>query len=172
MNWMLRLYPPRWRRRYGEEFLELMASQPLSVGAAIDVVAGAIDAWVHPELSPKVQPTPNTKGDRGMLANKLRLKCAGGGPAVSAEDTWKSAAVMLGGCLLLTLVWFWATTKLDDNPYIEALSPMAFFIPLLLSQRYTTLKGHSAAAQAIFIVGMTMIVTGIFLLAGWITTRI
>jgi hypothetical protein len=46
MNWLLQLYPARWRERYGEEFQAVLASQRASVGLVLDVLGGAIDA--HP----------------------------------------------------------------------------------------------------------------------------
>jgi hypothetical protein len=48
MNWLLlRLYPRRWRRRYGDEFaalLEDLAGTPHRWRLAVDVVRGAVDA--------------------------------------------------------------------------------------------------------------------------------
>ena len=38
MTWLLKLYPPRWRRRYGAELTEMIAAQPFSIGAAIPLV--------------------------------------------------------------------------------------------------------------------------------------
>jgi putative oligomerization/nucleic acid binding protein/FtsH-like protein len=47
---LLRLYPPRWRQRYEEEVGALLDDEPLSVGLVFDLVAGAFDANLHPEL--------------------------------------------------------------------------------------------------------------------------
>ena len=51
-GWLLRLYPPAWRDRYGEEFAALLAETRLSPFVVCDVVIGALDAHVHPELAP------------------------------------------------------------------------------------------------------------------------
>jgi hypothetical protein len=40
----LRLYPRAWRERYGDEFAELLKERPITLGAAIDILSGAIDA--------------------------------------------------------------------------------------------------------------------------------
>ncbi len=45
---LVRLYPERWRRRYGDEFEALLAQQPTSPGLVVDVVAGALAARFHP----------------------------------------------------------------------------------------------------------------------------
>jgi hypothetical protein len=50
MNALLRLYPPAWRRRYGEEITELLSKTPVSLTAALDLLRGATDAWLHPSL--------------------------------------------------------------------------------------------------------------------------
>jgi hypothetical protein len=39
---LLRLYPPAWRERYGEEFLALLEKQPIGPRVVIDIVAAAI----------------------------------------------------------------------------------------------------------------------------------
>jgi hypothetical protein len=41
---LVSLYPRAWRRRFGDEFWVLLAQQPLTVLAVVDVVRGAIDA--------------------------------------------------------------------------------------------------------------------------------
>ena len=47
---LLRLYPPGWRRRYEEEVGALVEDEPFSLGAAVDLMRGAFDAHMHPEL--------------------------------------------------------------------------------------------------------------------------
>jgi len=170
MTWLLKLYPPRWRRRYERELAELIAPQPFSIGAAIDLVAGAADAWLHPRL---VAPAgADAKGDAPMIGRVMRLKCAGYGPAVTRVDEVKSVAVIVGGCLALTMLWFWAERQIGRNEYLVALMPMAYFFPLLLGLRYTSLKGRSAAAQAVFIGGCSAVLVVMFLLAAWVNGKI
>jgi hypothetical protein len=47
---LLRLYPPQWRRRYEEEVGALVDDGPLRVGTVFDLLLGAFDAHLHPEL--------------------------------------------------------------------------------------------------------------------------
>jgi len=60
---LLRLYPPAWREGYGDEFLALLADRPPSVRESVDIVRGAIDARLDPQL-------PRTRGstDRRFVA--------------------------------------------------------------------------------------------------------
>ena len=49
---LLRLYPGRWRARYGEEMADLLEARSITGRDRLDLVRGAIDAWIHP-------PTPS-----------------------------------------------------------------------------------------------------------------
>jgi hypothetical protein len=49
-RWLVRLYPADWRARYGEEFLDLLESRPLTLRAVADVLRGALDAHLDPQL--------------------------------------------------------------------------------------------------------------------------
>jgi hypothetical protein len=172
MTWLLALYPPRWRRRYGGELRALIGSQPFSLHAAIDLVAGAIDAWLEPQKIP-MQPAP-AGGEEGvtMIGTMMKLGCAGSGGRISREDAWKSAAVSLGGTLLLTALWMALHIRLGDRTYVNAFSAMAFLVPYLFSLRYTSLKGRSLRTQSIFIGGMILLLTLILGTAGWVASKI
>jgi hypothetical protein len=46
-RWLLRLYPPAWRARYGDEFAALLDLAPLSLWSLLDILLGALDArWL------------------------------------------------------------------------------------------------------------------------------
>jgi hypothetical protein len=47
---LLRLYPSHWRQRYEEEVGALVDAAPLSVGLVVDLLRGAFEARIHPEL--------------------------------------------------------------------------------------------------------------------------
>jgi hypothetical protein len=67
VTWLLKLYPPQWRRRYGKEFLALIAPQPLSFGTVLDIIGGTIDAWTHPQSHLAARAAPQAAGDAIML---------------------------------------------------------------------------------------------------------
>jgi len=50
VKWLLRMYPRRWRDRYGDELLCLLEQRDLSASVILDMVRGAVDAWLHPDL--------------------------------------------------------------------------------------------------------------------------
>ncbi|HEY3334900.1 MAG TPA: hypothetical protein VGK16_06630 [Candidatus Limnocylindrales bacterium] len=48
MDPQLRLYPGRWQRRYAHELDALLGDEPPGLRARLDLVAGAVDAHLHP----------------------------------------------------------------------------------------------------------------------------
>jgi hypothetical protein len=51
MSRLIALYPATWRARYEDEFLALLAERPpRTIGERLDIVRGAIDARLHPQL--------------------------------------------------------------------------------------------------------------------------
>ena len=57
MSRLLRLYPRPWRSRYGAELAEILAARPASLMDRLDLVRGAFDAHLHPELvDPDAEP--------------------------------------------------------------------------------------------------------------------
>ena len=63
MRRLLALYPHAWRRRYGSEFAALLDGQPPSPRLILDVVLGAIDAHLDPQVA-----------DNGEESFRRRLK--------------------------------------------------------------------------------------------------
>jgi hypothetical protein len=68
MTALMRLYPAAWRRRYGAEFERLLAERPPSLADRIDIVRGAMDAHLHPQL-----PNGDRVRDRGGYLALLGL---------------------------------------------------------------------------------------------------
>jgi hypothetical protein len=50
MTRLVRLYPTAWRRRYEAEFLALLADHPPTLEERFDIVRGALDARLHPQV--------------------------------------------------------------------------------------------------------------------------
>jgi hypothetical protein len=51
MSRLLRLYPRAWRDRYLDEVAELLAARPPTPRDQLDLLRGAVDAWLHPQVS-------------------------------------------------------------------------------------------------------------------------
>lgn len=180
MTWLLRLYPSPWRRRYGGEVAEILAKRGFSFRTAVDLVAGAIDVWLHPTIFTRLDGGPaaaaaadSHKEEKTMLNRIMRLDCAGAyGPHLAKADAWRAGSVMIGVTLALTGIWMGAHLRYGDNPYIDALGVMPFMIGMLASMRYTYLKERPNSVQAVFMGGITLLLTLFFLGMGWLTTKI
>jgi hypothetical protein len=165
VTWLIRLYPPAWRRRYGRELAELLAAQPVSFRTAMDLVAGAVDAWFNPQSSTAVT-AADAKGADAMLPTVLQLKSCGYGPDVTVADSVKAAVVTIGGTLALVGVLTAAMKLYGQNPYFESLMAMGWLLPAICSQHYTYLKGRPARVQAVLIAGQAAIILAIALANG------
>jgi hypothetical protein len=170
VTWLIRLYPPAWRRRYGRELAELIAVQPMSFRTAVDLVAGAVDAWLNPQASTAVT-TTDAKGAGAVLPKMLQLRSGGQGPDVTVADSLKAAAVTIGGTLALVAVLTGFIKIYGKNPYFESLLAMGWLVPFLFSQHYTYLKGHPARVQAVLIGAPAVIVIAIALGNAWINNN-
>jgi hypothetical protein len=170
VTWLIKLYPPAWRRRYGRELAELVAAQPASFGTAIDLVAGAVDAWLNPQSSTAAM-AADVKGAGAMVPKMLKLRCAGYGPNVTTADARTAAAVTIGGTLALVLSLTWAIAHYGKNPYFDSLLALSWLVPFAFSQRYTSLKGRPARVQAVLIVGQAAFVLAVALGAAWLNSN-
>jgi len=47
MTWLVKLFPPEWKARYGDEFEALLEQQRLSPGDLVNIVFAALGAWRH-----------------------------------------------------------------------------------------------------------------------------
>jgi hypothetical protein len=50
MRWLLWLYPADWRERYEAELEALLEEEPPSARQVLDLVRGAIDAWMETRM--------------------------------------------------------------------------------------------------------------------------
>lgn len=65
---LVRLYPAVWRARYGEEFAELLAARPPRLRDRLDILRGAVDARMHPQLDPNATGEARLPHDRSIGA--------------------------------------------------------------------------------------------------------
>jgi len=70
MAGLLLLYPAAWRARYGEEFAELLAAHPPTFRDRLDIVAGAADARLRPQVghgAPNSVRAPRDRSAGGLV---------------------------------------------------------------------------------------------------------
>jgi hypothetical protein len=171
VTWLLKLYPPRWRRRYGQEFLALIAPQPFSFATVFDIIGGAIDAWTQPQSHLAARAAGQSEGDTIMLAKVMRLRCAGYGEKATTVDALKGAGVVIGGSILSVFIASWMRRQSVDPVYTQALTNNGWLLAFIVSMRYTSLKGWPGWTQAIFIGGLSMLLLSIAVGAAWFSGR-
>lgn len=144
MSWLLRLYPAQWRERYGEEFGAVLASQRASPGLVLDVLGGAIDAHLHPQIqhSHSKQILGDNMGD-DMMTLEMLQRCAAGGPKLSPRDRRIASLVMILSALVLAGLYIGLTKIYRAAPAVEAVFYMSFpFLALVYGQTAYLRKRH------------------------------
>ena len=173
MTWILRLYPRPWRRRYGDEVAAMIEGRGFSLAIAVDLLAGAIDVWLHPSATMAAAAADSPVKEKTMTNGIAKLDCAALlGPNVARTDQWRAAGVTIGLTVVLTLAWMAWHVRTHDNPYVDSLSMMPIVVSWLFGMRYTYLKDRGWAVQAAFIGGFSAVVAAILLGAGWVSTLI
>ena len=117
MTRLIRLYPAAWRARYEGELLDLLEERPPTFGDSLDLVRGALDARLHPEL---VEPSlPDLD-----MPPASRLP---GSAALAGGLTWAALAVVV--VLDASPAWsdlvalFWTSVSLVTVSVVGSLPP-------------------------------------------------
>jgi hypothetical protein len=139
---LLRLYPRRWRERYGDEFALVLRGTPPGPGTVLDVVRGALDAHVR-----EMRPGPLVR--RGLLA--LCAAAVGWLNLHTTDDVQPVAAALLvfglgfgahrpARAWLYAVVLFaavpvsgvWADVAAGRHPDVQILESVIALVPALL----------------------------------------
>ena len=153
---LLRLYPRAWRARYGEEFLETIGTGPLHAQQIIDIMSGAIDAWLSAEvrrttMASRVSPN----GGRPAMLKTL-MACDRKHMRYTTRDSMIGAGVMLAASLLATTLA--VALRRGGFPVAgEVVLSVAFPGSLMLSMPFWLMKGQSRKAQTV-VVGITFVI--------------
>ena len=164
MSWkspdsLLRLYPRPWRDRYGEEFLATAGDGPLHPQAVIDVVFGAVDAWLSGEVRRSVRAANAPLGEGGTMLKSM-FACETTKYRATTRDGLIGAAVMIGVAALCA--WGLVVTKRAGMPVATSmLQTISFPGSLVLSMPFWMTKGQPWRAQVAIIVGTMTILLGI-----------
>jgi hypothetical protein len=138
MNWLIRLYPTAWRRRYGHELEQLvhdLRSSTSTLTIAADLVKGAVDAHVQQGID--------------MAPTDLRAIRRG---ALIAGAVW----LALSTEVLLSNVVF--PSRNDDDTIAVLLSYLCIFAAMFFAGFLAARGGAGRTAQA-----LTGLVTGVLI---------
>jgi hypothetical protein len=165
MNWLLHLYPAPWRERYGEEFGAVLSSQRASAGLIVDVLAGAIDAHLHPQIQssnskPIIQ---GTTGDDTMTLAMLQ-RCAIGGPKLSSSERRIASRLAISSSLVVAILYLVLTKIYREAPAVQAVLWTAVILPSFIYRQTAYLRTRSWLTQA-FVLAAGISATYVFMLA-------
>jgi hypothetical protein len=111
------LYPREWRRRYGDELVELLAMTSLTIPTVIDTLRGAVDAHLHLDQvlgSPRSAEMRTRSACSAMMVGWVMLGLAASGVAKSTEGAAFEAAArthpLIALSRLLAIAAFGITT--------------------------------------------------------------
>jgi hypothetical protein len=164
---LLRLFPRAWRRRYGDEFLETVADRSLGPQQVIDIVSGAIDAWLSADVRRATMATRAAPNGGGRMMLKALSVCERNRVAYTMRDALRGAGVMIVASLILTMAGVvarrggWSMTG-------EALTSLSFFAALILSMPFWLMKGQPWKAQVVIVGGTLTLLVAIGYLAALI----
>jgi hypothetical protein len=133
---LLRLYPARWRARYGDEFAAVLGERPLGPFDVADVLLGALDAHLH--LRGLGAASQHAKG----FAMSLRI---GGYAAIVGGVLWILGLAVISGDGDEVALWQWAIVISGTVALMVALAGLSAF----QARRYPRLVWAAFALPAI-----------------------
>jgi hypothetical protein len=142
---LIRCYPPRWRARYGEEFLAILGERPLGPFDVADILLGAFDARLR-------QRGQGAGLHEGSLSMSLRI---GGFAAILAAS-------------LLALAWFLGYGFVVTDPvvpgtlFIVGLASLLVAVAGLTAFQARTDPQVTWAAFAVPAIGLAVFSIGAF----------
>jgi len=166
---LLQLYPRDWRDRYGDEFLATVGNGALHLQQIVDIVAGAIDAWLSSDVrrTTQAQQASQRLAGESAMTGKLHALCHGTTLRYTRRDALIGAAVMIGATIVFSALGIYA--RRHGLPVTgEILKSLAFPGSLTLSMPFVFLKGQPWKAQLVLI-GGTM---ALLVLAGYVASLI
>jgi hypothetical protein len=150
MKWLLQLYPARWRERYGEEFGAVLASQPASLGMVLDVLGGAIDAHLYPQIQ-NSNSQPIKEEDTMTLL--MLQRCSAGGLKLSPRDQRIASLFMILSALVMAVLYIALTKIYHSAPAVQAVGYASFPALCLVYGEAAYLRKRPWLTQVFILVG-------------------
>jgi hypothetical protein len=151
---LVRLYPRAWRERYGEELDATVGDRELTLQETLDLVFGAIDAWLSREVRQATGVESAGPNGGGAMTLRAMLACERTGWRASKRDSLIGAAVMVGASALFAVLGTVAGRS-GWEAARDFLLAISFPASVTLSMPFWLMKGQSWRAQ-VAIVGVTL----------------
>jgi MFS family permease len=154
MSRLLALYPRAWRARYGDEFAELLEARPPTVRDRLDIVIGAIDARINPQVPGAGDRERAVGGDRAARVTAVVtgvLLTIWGVIGATSMVPWDSGLEPRTTAEMMNLAWV-------SGMLGALLSPVAFGIVIVRYER--VLGGVGLAGAVLTPLGLIMSALG------------
>lgn len=162
MIWMLHLYPRRWRARYGEEVAAMVAGERPSFRLFVDLLAGAVDARLNPQLTPDTTP----QGGPPQVTTIQRL-CA----RARRDDKKVNGPLMIGSSLLFVAIALVLQLGFDKVLVGQVLLFSAFPLSLVLAGENRHLERWPRPVRWIVLAATLAAMFGFFLAVTLVAER-
>jgi hypothetical protein len=149
-EYLLRLYPPAWRARYGQEFLAALEHHSLGIQGVVDILFGALDAWLSIDVR-NVTAARGAGSEGELMSLKSSVLCRRESVSVTPGDALAGAAVMLVGSLIFKTLARASTATFPVASHV--LTDLAFLGPFTLSMPFWLMKGQPWKAQTAIVGG-------------------
>ena len=113
---LARLYPERWRRRYGPEFEALLEDEPLSMSLLFDLLSGALVAHLTYPSEEPLMSTRHVQAATAVLATVASVSTLFALAAAAAKEFLANQAMSAGGPTLLPAT----TARLEGGLFVAA----------------------------------------------------
>jgi hypothetical protein len=165
---LVRLYPRAWRDRYGEEFLTTVGSGPLGVQQTIDILCGAVDAWLSSDVRRATRSVGAVGPGGGSLMLERVLVCGRTEARYSTRDALIAAGVMLASTVIFAALGI-ALRRGGWPLASEMLTGVAFPASLMLSLPFWLMKGQSRKAQVAIVAGtLLLLIAASYVASVWL----
>ena len=161
---LVRLYPPSWQRRYGDEMRAMLEDATIGRTDLVDLTRGALDAWLHPAKPSRIPAAAAIVGGgiwtiaaAGVVFQPVPLDW----PGYLAETVLLAAVAAL---VLLVATLGCALRAGDDGgpamtlaAWVTTVGYVAWLAALLLTTSGVADAPTLAAAQSIAMIGTLLI---------------
>jgi hypothetical protein len=170
MKGLLRLYPAAWRARYGAEFDHVLAGQRVSLGLLLDVVGGAVDAHLHPQVLPSnSNRSPNLNQGEDTMTLAMFARCAAGGPKLSREEKRFASQLAILSALAMATLYLLLSRLYRQAPAVQAVIYASVFFTSSIRVQMAYLRNRSRGTQALILgselAAMYLFMLGVCLIA-------
>ena len=157
---LLRLYPPAWRARYEEEFLAAVGQRALGAQDVVDIVSGAIDAWLSADVRRATSQHSLAPTFGGSTMLKSMMACGTHRARYTTRDALIGAGVMLALAFVFALGG--SAARREGSPGLSTiLLNLSFTGSAVLSMPFWLMKGQPWKAQAVLMSVTLTLVTAI-----------